>query len=106
MDVGDNIYMISASDNDFARHINKMPMDVIRNKLENMFDVNICKIAKYFWPCAFHFFKPLKYFNSRDEFIRIAQHPEENVYIVGEVIAKQHWWVEGALESVNNLFSN
>ena len=96
--------MISGSDNKFANNINKMNFTILKNKIENLFNVNVCKIAKYYWECAFHYFKPLKYFNSRSEFIKAAQNPEENIFIVGEVVAQQHWWVEGALESVENLF--
>ena len=60
--MGDNIYMMSYSDNKYASHLNKMNIDDIRRKLEKMFDVNVCKIAKYYWPCGTHYYKPLKYF--------------------------------------------
>lgn len=101
--MGDNIYMMSYSDNKYATDLNKTPVDTIRKKLENLFDVNVCKIAKYYWPCGTHYYKPLKYFKNREEFLNKAQHPEENVFVVGDVVAFDQGWVEGALDSVRRL---
>jgi hypothetical protein len=42
-----------------------------------------------------------KKFETREEFIDAAQHPEEGILVVGEVVSKHQGWVEGALESVN-----
>ena len=101
--MGDNIYMMSYSDNKQASNLNKMKIDDIRRKLEKMFDVNICKIAKYYWPCGTHYYKPLKYFKDREDFLNNAQHPEKNVFVVGDVVAFDQGWVEGALDSVRRL---
>jgi hypothetical protein len=101
--MGDNIYMIY-SDNKRATDLNKMNIDDIRSKLEKMFDINVCKIAKYYWPCGTHYYKPLKYFKDREEFINAAQHPEKNVFVIGEVISDDQGWTNGALESVRRLF--
>lgn len=101
--MGDKIYMMSYSDNKYATDLNKMNIDVIRKKLEDLFDVNVCKIAKYYWPCGTHYYKPLKYFKDREEFLNIAQHPEENVFMVGDTVAFDQGWVEGALDSVRRL---
>jgi len=101
--MGDKIYMMSYSDNKQASNLNNMNVDIIRKKLEELFDVNVCKIAKYYWPCGTHYYKPLKYFKDREEFLNIAQHPEENVFVIGDTVAFDQGWVEGALDSVRRL---
>ena len=42
-----------------------------------------------------------KKYETREEFIDAAQHPEDGILVVGEVVSKHQGWVEGALESVN-----
>jgi hypothetical protein len=37
---------------------------------------------------------------TRSEFIYKAQHPLPNVLVVGEVVAENQGWTEGALDSV------
>jgi site-specific DNA-adenine methylase len=36
-------------------------------------------------------------------FIKKAQNPKKNVYVVGECISTDQGWVEGAIQSVNDL---
>ena len=43
-------------------------------------------------------------FSSRIKFINKAQHPEKNIFVVGEVVSRQQGWIEGALSSVDNIF--
>jgi monoamine oxidase len=47
-------------------------------------------------------------YKSRKEFIKEAQHPKDNIWVVGEVVAQKQGWVEGALSSVEkiDLFKN
>ena len=47
-------------------------------------------------------------YKSRKEFIKEAQHPTDNIWVVGEVVAEKQGWVEGALSSVEkiSLFKN
>jgi hypothetical protein len=62
-------------------------------------------IRSFYWNVGTHYYKPLnlqKYAN-RDEFIRAAQHPDDNIFVVGEVVSKHQGWTEGALESVENI---
>ena len=69
-------------------------------------DVELNKIVVYFWREGTHYTKPLpaKYKNF-DAFIYDAQIPCQNVYVVGEVVAKHKGWSEGALESVQNIIT-
>jgi monoamine oxidase len=41
-----------------------------------------------------------KKYKNRDEFIEEAQHPEDGILVVGEVVSHNQGWCEGALESV------
>ena len=69
-------------------------------------DVKLNKIVVYFWREGTHYTKhlPAKYKNY-DTFIHKAQIPCQNVYVVGESVAKHKGWTEGALESVENIIA-
>ena len=70
-------------------------------------DDTICK----FWDEAVHFYKP----NSNiKKTVKKLQNPIKNVYVVGEMVSLRHgWvisdfvkskiWVEGAIQSVDNI---
>jgi hypothetical protein len=53
------------------------------------------KIIK-FWNCGTHYFKPNYKYNSN--MLR-----DKNLYIIGEMVSKDQGWVEGAINSVNEL---
>jgi hypothetical protein len=68
--------------------------------------LHLIGIRSFYWKVGTHYYKPLnpqKYAN-RDEFIRDAQHPAKNLFVVGEVVSKHQGWTEGALESVEQIF--
>lgn len=44
--------------------------------------------------------------NFKLNFIKKAQNPKENVYVVGECISTDQGWVEGAISSVNNIIKS
>jgi len=44
--------------------------------------------------------------NFKLDFIKKAQNPKENVYVVGECISTDQGWVEGAISSVNNIIES
>ena len=56
----------------------------------------------YYWPIATHYYKSLNknLYSSREEFIDKAQHPEDGILVVGEVVSRDQGWSKGALESV------
>jgi len=67
-------------------------------------DIKIKKLKEFFWDEGTHYFKPLsKDFKSRKDFIKKAQHPEKNLWVIGEVVALKQGWVEGALSSVHKI---
>ncbi len=57
-----------------------------------------------YWDVGTHYIKPsIKYSSLRDLIKKIAK--ESNIYLVGEVFAESHGWVNCALESVDLLYN-
>ena len=66
--------------------------------------LHIIAIKSYYWAIGTHYYAPLdKRFTSRTDFIRQAQHPEKGMVVVGEMVSRDQGWVEGALESVDQV---
>lgn len=108
----DNIYMISYSDNEVADYwkTNENNMsEIIENNIEKIFKqkVKVLKVKLIYWNCGTHYFKPLDttLYQNRDDYLKKAQHPMKNVYVVGEAFSKNQGWCEGALESVQKIIS-
>ena len=64
--------------------------------------LQITALLDFYWPIGTHYYSPLpkNMRMSRSEFIDKAQHPLPNVLVVGEVVAENQGWTEGALDSV------
>ena len=114
MDPEKGIYMIAYSDNESASrqkkylkntHDNRnVYCDLIEEALGIMpkGQLKITAIKDYYWSDGTHYYEPLRGdFKTRKEFIHKAQHPENGMLVVGEVVSKNQGWVEGALDSVN-----
>lgn len=68
--------------------------------------LNLVAIRSYYWGVGTHYFAPLsKKYEDREDFIDAAQHPENGILVVGEVVSKHQGWVEGALESVESVLT-
>jgi hypothetical protein len=69
--------------------------------------LHLVAIKDFYWPVGTHYYKPLNIdlYESRDEFIDKAQHPEKGVLVVGEVVSQDQGWTEGALKSVKTVLS-
>lgn len=106
INMGNNIYMISYSDNKFANGIQKMNKRNFLKQLEKMYNIKIIDSFKHYWNCGTHYYTPLnrEIWKDRDHFINTVQCYRKNIFIVGELISKNQGWVEGALESVENIF--
>ena len=78
--------------------------------LEKAFDLpqntlKLISMIHFFWRIGTHYYDPLSNaYTSRDEFIKDAQNPMKNLYVVGEMISNNQGWTEGALESVKEIF--
>jgi hypothetical protein len=109
--IKDDVYTIAFSDNKDAQSIKSKSNSYFEELLSTSFnkDIRINSVKKFFWEEGTHYYKPLPTeYKSRKEFIKEAQHPKDNVWVVGEVVAQKQGWVEGALSSVEkiSLFRN
>jgi len=116
MDPDKGIYMIAYTDNLPATMLheyeknNKTNRDILCRLLERSLGLpnetlELDSIGEYYWKEGTHYYEPLKSHKTRDEFIKAAQHPLPNVLVVGEMVSKNQGWVEGALESVEQVLS-
>lgn len=106
MNPNKGIYMIGYTDNNGAETLNKHIEDkkYIEEMLAKSIDVPkivIDKLKHYYWKEGTHYFKPYKF--NKIEFINKAQHPKNNIFVVGECISEDQGWTEGAITSVNNI---
>jgi hypothetical protein len=109
------IYMIVYSDNKGALALKKYAKNtpVNRKYLSKMVSKSlgitpVCKlkdIKSFYWNIGTHYYKPLKKlkFKDRNEYIKMAQNPQKNMYVVGEMISHNQGWTEGAIESVEKI---
>jgi 2-polyprenyl-6-methoxyphenol hydroxylase-like FAD-dependent oxidoreductase len=106
------IYMIAYSDNQNADALKKKLDDpeYFERALEKALSlpnqsIHILKMQPHYWPIGTHYNSPLpQRFTDRIQFIHRAQRPMPNVWVVGEVVALDQGWVEGALDSVEAVF--
>lgn len=117
MDSNKGVYMIAYSDNYNAL----LQKNYLENTVENRDlyceliekslgipngQLKITAIKDYYWPIGTHYYEPLKGpFKTRSEFIYKAQHPENGMLVVGEVVSRDQGWTEGALESVRAVLN-
>jgi len=109
--IKDDVYKIAFSDNKDALSIKSKSDIYFKKLLSDHFnkDIKITNVKKFFWEEGTHYYKPLPIeYKSRKEFIKEAQHPKDNIWVIGEVVAEKQGWVEGALLSVEkiSLFKN
>ena len=115
MDEKKGVYMIAYTDNKGAVSLRKYGENTAQNReslcriLENALNLKrgileLRAILDFYWPIGTHYYKPLTGpFRNRRDFIRVAQRPMPGMWVVGEMVALNQGWVEGALESVDAL---
>lgn len=103
------VYMIAYSDNQnakelFSLHNNRQELCRLLEKALDLEtnELDLIAIKSYYWHIGTHYYKPLVH-TTRKKFIDIAQHPATNIFVVGEVVSRNQGWVEGALQSVNDV---
>ena len=104
-----NVFMIAYADNADARAVHRVDADP--RALEAMVEkalglargaLRILDVQSHYWPIGTHGYGPLpKKYATRADFIRDAQRPAPDVFVVGEMVSTNQGWVEGALESVD-----
>ena len=83
-------------------HLPKGPLHLPKGPLHSPNGrLRLLSIRSFYWTVGTHYYKPLKDYPNRDEFIAEAQHPVDGILVVGEVVSKHQGWTEGALESVD-----
>jgi hypothetical protein len=114
-DIG--IYMIAYSDNKGAIYLKRFLENTVENRtklstiikkslsIPKEVEIHLSSILDIYWEIGTHYYKPLDHikYRSREDFIRKAQHPSDGICVVGEMISTNQGWVEGALESVDNV---
>jgi hypothetical protein len=109
------IYMIAYTDNKDAKRLSKYHKNTIKNRnilcrlLERALDIpknmlQLDDMINFYWHIGTHYYKPLKgNYKNRREFCYIAQRPDKNIRVIGEMISMKQGWTEGALESVESV---
>ena len=103
------LYMIAYSDNKDANHLRKHADD--KEYLENLLgktlkidDFKLTKVTSFYHKIGTHYYKPLSTdYNTRLEFIKKAQTPEKNIYVIGEVVAENQGWVNSAFDTFHKI---
>lgn len=115
MSLDKGVYMIAYSDNKNALFLkdhlenNAKNRDFFCDLLEKTLGIpsntlQITALLNFYWPVGTHYYTPLDH-KFRQEFINKAQHPMPNMLVVGEVVAANQGWTEGALDSVKKVLT-
>jgi len=117
IDHDNGVYMIAYNDNNNALALKEYLKNTKKNRnlyetlLEHSLGIpdnslHIIAIKDYYWTIGTHYYTPLnRDYNSREEFINRAQHPEKGILVVGEAVSRNQGWSEGALESVKAVLT-
>ena len=118
MNPDDGIYMIAYNDNkntlalknnlENTKENRELYCELIEKSLGIPPDsLDIIAIKDFYWPVGTHYYKPLDRttYKDRTDFIDAAQHPEEGILVVGEVVSQNQGWTEGALDSVRAVLT-
>ncbi len=107
--INKNILMASYCDSSNALYWNKVKkldknkqikiVSEYLNELNIKGTINDIIIA--YWDDGVHYYKPTKDLHKT---IKTLSKPTNNVYVVGEIISYKQGWVEGAIQSVDNIF--
>jgi hypothetical protein len=114
INVSKGVYMIAYSDNSGAVFLKNHLKNTHANR--NLFarllekslglpfeSLDLVSIIDFYWDIGTHYYEPLSTsaeYKNRSEFIQKAQHPMNGIVVVGEVVALDQGWTEGALHSV------
>ena len=111
MDPSRGVYMIAYADNASAESVQRLNDDcrafaaLLADALSlPQAAVKLDKVKTFYWRAGTHAFAPLpRPFKTRAAFLHAAQHPAPRVFVAGEAVARRQGWVQGALESVDEV---
>jgi len=117
--ISDTVYLIAYSDNKNALALRRLSRNDAgsRQILCRLIELAVHLPANslrlrdtrgYFWMTGTHYFDPfaVEPHRSKLQFVEAAQRPEPGVFVAGECVAFRQGWVEGALESVENILNS
>jgi len=110
------VYMIAYSDNANAEVLKDHLENNVKNRLffANLLEetlnipsntLQITALLDFYWPIGTHYYSPLPKDLPINKYIDNVQHPLPDVLVVGEVVAANQGWTEGALESVAKVLT-
>jgi len=104
----EGLYMIAYADNKDAKklkkNINKEYLEDLIKKAIGISELKLSKIVDYYRDIGTHYYKPMpNNFKSREEFINQAQHPEKNIFVIGEVVSENQGWTNSALLTYHKI---
>ena len=128
IDPDNGLYMIAYSDNKNAIKIkNSMKQSTVsEDKLYNLdkityvddkeyitnlikkstglMEMKLTKIVGFYRETGTHYYKPLnKIYSNRAEFIKKAQRPSKNIFVIGEVVSENQGWTNSALSTYHKI---
>jgi hypothetical protein len=118
MNANKGVYMIAYSDNSNALIQKNYLKDTPENRnlycelIEESLGIpkgslKIIAMKEFYWPIGTHYYEVLKGpYRTRNDFVNKAQHPQNGMLVVGEVVSRYQGWTEGALQSVNAVLTN
>ena len=110
------VYMIAYSDNANAEMLKDHLENTTKNRLffakllEDTLKIpsntlQITALLDFYWPIGTHYYSPLPKGLTINEYIHDVQHPLPDILVVGEVVAENQGWTEGALDSVSKALT-
>jgi hypothetical protein len=102
------LYMIAYADNKDAiklkNHIDKEYLENLIKKALDIDEIKLSKIVNYYRDIGTHYYKPMpNNFKSREEFIKQAQNPDNNIFVIGEVVSENQGWTNSALGTYHKI---
>jgi len=104
----EGLYMIAYADNKDANklknHNSKEYLENLMKKALNLDEMKLSKIVNYYRNIGTHYYKPMpNNFKSREEFIKQAQNPDKNIFVIGEVVSENQGWTNSALLTYHKI---
>lgn len=104
------VYMISYSDNKSADYVKDLSDKDLETLVYNTTKYRIKIIDKlvFYFKVGTHYYTPLNIskYKDRVDFLKKAQNPQKDIYVIGEGFSQNQGWCEGALESVKAVMKN
>ena len=93
---------LSLNDNKSRRDLAKLVEAAVRLPVHSL---RLLDTRTYFWRIGTHYYDPFatRAGRSKTQFVEAAQRPMPGVFVAGECVALRQGWVEGALQSVENI---